>query len=71
MLCNDFEERLTDYLDGTLPTEVHKLFAEHALRCPLCHETLSEVKSAMQACQTARSGGPQGIGSKNSFKHRP
>jgi len=53
MLCNDFEERLTDYLDGTLPTEVHKLFAEHALRCPVCHETLSEVKSAMQACQTA------------------
>jgi anti-sigma factor RsiW len=53
MLCNDFEERLTDYLDGTLPSEVHKLFAEHALRCPVCHETLSEVKSAMQACQTA------------------
>jgi len=53
MLCNDFEERLTDYLDGTLPSEVHRLFAEHALRCPVCHETLSEVKSAMQACQTA------------------
>ena len=53
MLCNDFEERLTDYLDGTLQPEVHKLFAEHALRCPVCHETLSEVKSAMQACQTA------------------
>jgi hypothetical protein len=32
---------------------VHRLFAEHALRCPVCHETLSEVKSAMQACQTA------------------
>ena len=53
MLCNDFEERLTDYLDGTLQPEVHKLFAEHALRCPVCHETLSEVKNAMQACQTA------------------
>jgi hypothetical protein len=57
MLCNDFEDRLTDYLDGTLEPEVHKLFAEHALRCPVCHETLSEVKHAMQACQVA--SGPQ------------
>jgi predicted anti-sigma-YlaC factor YlaD len=53
MLCNDFEDRLTDYLDGVLEPNVHKLFAEHALRCPVCHETLSEVKNAMQACQTA------------------
>jgi anti-sigma factor RsiW len=53
MLCNDFEDRLTDYLDGTLEPAVHKTFAEHALRCPVCHETLSEVKNAMQACQAA------------------
>jgi anti-sigma factor RsiW len=54
MLCNEFEDRMTDYLDGMLEPEVHKLFAEHALRCPVCHETLSEVKNTMQACQTAR-----------------
>ena len=36
MLCNDFEERLTDYLDGALEPSVHKTFAEHALRCPVC-----------------------------------
>jgi hypothetical protein len=53
MLCNDFEERLTDYLDGALEPGVNKMFAEHALRCPVCHDTLSEVKNAMQACQTA------------------
>jgi hypothetical protein len=53
MLCNDFENRLTDYLDGVLEPDVHKTFAEHALRCPVCHETLSEVKNTMQACQTA------------------
>jgi hypothetical protein len=53
MLCNDFEDRLTDYLDDALEPEVHKLFAEHALRCPVCHETLSEVKNTMQACQAA------------------
>jgi anti-sigma factor RsiW len=53
MLCNDFEDRLTDYLDGTLEPELHKTFAEHALRCPLCHETLGEVKTTMQACRAA------------------
>jgi len=53
MLCNDFEERLTDYLDGALEPAMNKTFAEHALRCPVCHDTLIEVKSAMQACQTA------------------
>src|SRR6266508_638951 len=53
MLCNDFEDRLTDYLDDVLEADMHKTFAEHALRCPVCHETLSEVKNTMQACQAA------------------
>jgi hypothetical protein len=53
MLCNDFEERLTDYLDGVLEPDAHQMFAEHALRCPVCHETLGAVKNTMQACQAA------------------
>lgn len=53
MLCNDFEDRMTDYLDGVLGPDAHKMFAEHALRCPVCHETLSEVKNTMQACHAA------------------
>lgn len=55
MLCNEFEDRLTDYLDGMLPPDVNKTFAEHALRCPVCHETLGAVKSTMQACHAANS----------------
>lgn len=53
MLCNEFENGLTDYLDGTLAPEVHKTFAEHALRCPLCHDLLSEVRNTLQACSAA------------------
>jgi hypothetical protein len=53
MLCNDFESHLTDYLDGLLEPDVHKTFAEHAMRCPVCHETLSSVKNTMQACHAA------------------
>lgn len=52
MLCADFEARLTDYLDGVLDKEMHGQFAEHALRCPVCHETLSHVKSSIEACRT-------------------
>jgi anti-sigma factor RsiW len=54
MLCDDFESQLTDYLEGALEPDVHKTFAEHALRCPVCHETLSEVKNTMLACQSTR-----------------
>ncbi|HXD33208.1 MAG TPA: zf-HC2 domain-containing protein [Pyrinomonadaceae bacterium] len=53
MLCADFEDRLSDYLDGLLDPENHRMFAEHALRCPLCHETLGQVKNSIQTCRTA------------------
>ena len=53
MLCVDFEERLSDYLDGLLEAETHRVFAEHALRCPVCHETLIQVKNSIQTCRTA------------------
>ncbi|MDX6692840.1 MAG: hypothetical protein QOF02_443 [Blastocatellia bacterium] len=51
MLCADFEDCLTDYLDGALDAETGRAFGEHALRCPVCHELLSEVKNTLQACQ--------------------
>jgi anti-sigma factor RsiW len=53
MLCADFEDRLTDYLEGALDAESHRAFAGHALRCPVCHELLSEVKNSLQMCRTA------------------
>ncbi len=55
MLCNDFENGLTDYLEGMLEPDVHRTFAEHALRCPVCHETLTEVKNTVQECRAAAS----------------
>ena len=48
--CAEFEERLTDYLDGTLERATHKAVAAHALRCPLCHSLLNEVKDALMVC---------------------
>lgn len=53
MLCAEFEDRLTDYLDGLLAPTMQMAFNGHALRCPVCHDLLSEVKSTLRACRTA------------------
>ncbi len=53
MLCADFERLLSDYLEGGLELGEHRAFSEHALRCPVCHQTLSEVKSTIQSCRLA------------------
>ncbi len=58
MLCADFEDRLTDYFDGALTGEAGRAFAEHALRCPVCHNLLSEVKNAITECRTATPPAP-------------
>lgn len=58
MLCAEFEDRLTDYLDGTLSAETNRAFAEHAMRCPICHELLSEVKNTLTACRTSQAPMP-------------
>lgn len=53
MLCVDFETLLTDYIEGVVGPETNRLMGEHAMRCPICHETLSAVRSTMAACRTA------------------
>ena len=53
MLCVDFETLLTDYIEGVVGPETNRLIGEHAMRCPVCHETLSAVRSAVEACRVA------------------
>lgn len=48
--CSEFEEHLSDYLDKTLDKPKHKAIAAHALKCPLCHSLLNEVKDAVEVC---------------------
>lgn len=61
MLCHEFEDQLTDYLDGSLEAQVNRAFAEHAMRCPVCHDLLSEVKNTLLAC-SASEAPPAGTG---------
>lgn len=53
MLCHEFEDRLSDYLEGALDAETHKSVAQHALRCPVCHDLLGEVKNTLVACSAS------------------
>jgi hypothetical protein len=53
MLCHEFEDQLTDYLDGALAVQANQEFAEHAMRCPVCHDTLGEVKNTLHACSSS------------------
>lgn len=60
MLCHEFEGQLTDYLDGSLAADSHRAFAEHAMRCPVCHDLLGDVKSTLLACASSEAP-PAGI----------
>lgn len=50
MLCIEFEDHLTDYLDNALSSDSQRDFAEHAMRCPVCHDLLNEVRNSVRAC---------------------
>ncbi len=49
--CGDFEEHLSEYIEKTLDAEENKALAAHALKCPICHTLLNEVKEALEICR--------------------
>ena len=53
MLCSDFEDNLTDYIEGVAGPDISKEIAAHSLRCPVCHELLTAVRSTVEACHVA------------------
>ncbi|HEV7645597.1 MAG TPA: hypothetical protein VGO50_16775 [Pyrinomonadaceae bacterium] len=51
LICSEFEDQLSDYLEGGLGGEVHRGMGAHALKCPLCHELLNEVRGNLELCR--------------------
>jgi hypothetical protein len=50
MTCEDFEEFLTDYLDGFLPASLYHRWERHAVLCERCTELPGEVVRAIGTC---------------------
>lgn len=52
MACADFENHLTDYLDGFLPAKVFHRWERHAVLCEKCTDLPGEVVRSIAACYT-------------------
>lgn len=50
MACSDFEEHLTDYLDGFLPAQVFHRWERHAVLCDDCTDLPGAVVRSLAAC---------------------
>ncbi len=48
--CDGFEENLSDYIEGGVSSRLRKSMGEHALKCPLCHSLMNEVRKAVEVC---------------------
>lgn len=64
MACQEFENHLTDYLDGFLPAAVFHRWERHAVLCEHCTDLPGEVVRSIAACYTAKTEElllPQGL----------
>lgn len=52
MPCTEFEDHLTDYLDGFLPAKVYHRWERHAVLCDECTDMPGMVVRSIGACLT-------------------
>jgi hypothetical protein len=52
MKCPQFEERLSEYMERTLPAPDMGLVAEHLHECASCSALLEEMRSALLRCRS-------------------
>lgn len=50
--CSDFQEIITEFLDGFVPASIYHRFEEHAASCQECSELLTEVVYAVASCHS-------------------
>ena len=49
IVCREFVELATDYLDGALPEEMLELVEEHLAMCDWCRDYLDQVEVTVDA----------------------
>ena len=49
IVCREFAELATDYLDGAMPHETIELVEEHLAMCDWCRDYLSQIETTARA----------------------
>lgn len=52
LTCSEFEDRITDFLDGFVEAPAYHAFQNHASSCSPCSDTLTETVLAVAACHS-------------------
>src|SRR4030042_6381940 len=47
MKCNDFQQKLSDYIEGIISSEEQALIEAHLKSCSTCNESLANMKRTM------------------------
>ncbi|MCS6816017.1 MAG: zf-HC2 domain-containing protein [Blastocatellia bacterium] len=52
MNCQQFEQQISEYLDGTLPEGRAEAFVAHLFSCAACRASLDDVRAALELCRS-------------------
>ena len=58
IVCREFVELATDYLEGAMPEETLELVEEHLAMCDWCRDYLHQIEATTQVVAAA-AGAPQ------------
>jgi predicted anti-sigma-YlaC factor YlaD len=70
MDCVQFEEKVSDYLECSLPRPERRSFAEHLLACRDCHVVFNDVREIMSNCHHLKEAQMREITEFVEFKQR-
>ena len=62
IVCREFAELATDYLEGAMPDETLELVEEHLAMCDWCRDYLSQIETTARAVGAEPAGAPPGPG---------
>ena len=58
IICREFVELVTDYLEGALPPETVDLVEQHLVMCDWCRDYLGQVDATVDAVRDLESEPP-------------
>jgi len=58
VVCREFAELATEYLDGAMPDETLELVEEHLAMCDWCREYLHQIETTSAALAEAAPSAP-------------